>query len=136
MDSDFYYRLVALAPDAPDGGAARAEYLESLATRLGADSAQYGYAVKRLDEAIEHARKLKSEGKVYTSEQWESHDVQKSVAKAALRKARNSPLLPSPSGQYAQAVKLRSDYVGSTNFFMRDLYEAVTSSGNHTDWFK
>ena len=129
-------RSCALAADAPDGGAARAEYLGSLATRLGAESEQYKCAVKRLDDAIAHARKLKSEGKVYTAEQWESHDIQKTVAKAALRKARNHPALPSENIQYAEAVKVRSDYVGSTNFFMRDFYAMVTSRGFHTNWFK
>ena len=136
MDSELHDKLVALAEDAPDGGAARAAYLDSLATRLGAESEQYKCAVKRLDDVIAHARKLKSEGKVYTAEQWESHDIQKAVAKAALRKARNHPALPSANLQYAQAVKIRSDYVGSTNFFMRDFYDTVTSRGYHTNWFK
>ncbi len=81
----------SLRPKHLDGGAARAEYLGSLATRLGAESVQYKCAVKRLDEAIAHARKLKSEGKVYTAEQWESHDIQKAVAKVALKKAKNHP---------------------------------------------
>ena len=136
MDSELHDKIVALAEDAPDGGAARAAYLDALATRLGAESEQYKCAVKRLDDAIAHARKLKSEGKVYTAEQWESHDIQKAVAKAALRKARNHPALPPASMQYTEAVKIRSDYVGSTNFFMRDFYETVTSRGYHTNWFK
>ena len=136
MDSELHDKLVALAADAPDGGAARAEYLDSLATRLGAESEQYRCAVKRLDEAIAHARKLKNEGKVYTAEQWESHDVQKSVAKVALKKAKNHPDLPSASLQNSEAVRIRSEYVGNTNFFMRDFYAMVTSRGFHTNWFK
>ena len=92
--------------------------------------------MKRLDDAIAHARKLKSEGKVYTAEQWESHDIQKSVAKVALTKAKNHPDLPSASLQNSEAVRIRSDYVGNTNFFMRDFYAMVTSRGFHTNWFK
>ena len=136
MDGELHDKLVALAKDAPDGGAARAEYLGSLATRLGAESVQYKCAVKRLDEAIAHARKLKSEGKVYTAEQWESHDIQKAVAKVALKKAKNHPDLPSASLQNSEAVRIRGDYVGSTNFFMRDFYAMVTSRGFHMNWFK
>ena len=93
-------------------------------------------AGNRLDEAIAHARKLKSEGKVYTAEQWESHDIQKAVANAALKKAKNHPDLPSASLQNSEAVRIRSDYVGNTNFFMRDFYAMVTSRGFHTNWFK
>ena len=136
IDSDLYDKLVALAADAPDGGVARAEYLDSLATRLGAESAQYKCAVKRLDDAIAHARKLKADGKVYTAEQWEMHDVQKGIAKVALRKARNHPALPRASLQNGEAVRIRSDYIGNTNFFLRDFYEMVTSRGYHKNWFK
>ena len=135
IDSDLYDKLVALAADAPDGGVARAEYLDSLATRLGAESAQYKCAVKRLDDAIAHARKLKADGKVYTAEQWEMHDMQKGIAKVALRKARNHPALPRASLQNGEALRIRSDYIGNTNFFLRDFYEMVTSRGYHKNWF-
>ena len=73
---------------------------------------------------------------MYTAGQWESHDIQKTVANAALKKAKNHPDLPSASLQNSEAVRIRSDYVGSTNFFMRDFYAMVTSRGFHTNWFK
>ena len=136
MDSELHDKLVALATDAPDGGAARAKYLDSLATRLGAESAQYKCAVTRLDEAIAYARKLKSEGKVYTAEQWEARDIQKTVAKAASRPSRNGPALPKISQQNADALKIRGDYVGCSNFFVRDMLDDVTSAGYHKNWFK
>lgn len=136
IDGELYDKLVALAPDAPDGGAARAEYLDSLAARLGAGSEQFKCAVKRLDDAIAHARKLKAEGKVYTAEQWETRDVQKDIATTALAKAKNHPDLPSASLPNAQAVKIRSDYIGSTNFFFRDFYDTVTRGGNRKSWFQ
>ena len=48
--------------------------------RAGLPSWQYKAAVQRLDESIAHARKLANEGKVYTAEQWEDHDVQREIA--------------------------------------------------------
>lgn len=136
IDSELYDKLVALAKDAPDGGADREAYLDSIATRLGAGSEQYQCAVQRLDDAIAHARKLKDEGKVYTAEQWETHDVQKAVAEAANDAATNSASLPNMDSNTAKTLRMKSDYVGNTNFFMRDMFDKVTASGKHTNWFK
>ena len=136
MDSDLYDKLTALAPDAPDGGAARAAHLEKIATRFGADSAQYKCAVKRLDEAIDHARALKAAGKVYTAEQWETHDIQRTVAKTALKEATYPRNFPAPSFKYMKDVSVRSNYIGSTNLFVRDMHKTITSVGYHTGWFK
>jgi hypothetical protein len=129
MDKELYDKLVAL-----DGGAARKDYLDSLATRLGANSTQYKCAVKRLDEAISHARKLEGEGKVYSAEQWETHDIQKSIAKESLTPAEDSIYLP--PAKKTKLLTTRSSYTGSTNFIMRDLYKKLTDYGNHKDWFK
>ena len=136
IDSELYDKLMLLASDASDGGVARADYLDSLAMQLGKDSKQYRCAVERLDGAIAHARKLKNEGKVYTAEQWETHDVQKSVAKAALNKPKNRSDLPMPKGEAAEALQSMSEYMGCTNFIIRDLYKTLTKFGNHTEWFE
>ena len=136
IDSELYDKLMSLASDAPDGGAARAAYLDSLAVQLGGDSEQYRAAVERLDGAIAHARQLKNDGKVYTAEQWETRDVQKSVAKAALKPAANRPDLPKPQGQTAAALKSKSDFMGSTNFIIRELYETLTKAGYYKKWFE
>ena len=58
----------------------RNNYLTSLANRLGKSSSQYQAAVQRLDDAIALARKLKGDGKVYSTEQWENRDIQREVA--------------------------------------------------------
>jgi hypothetical protein len=136
IDAELYDKLMALAPNAPDGGAARTAYLDSLSTRLGAGSEQYKCAVNRLDEAIARARKLKAEGKVYSAAEWETRDVQRNIAKVALGKAKNDDSLPNLSRKHRNAIKIRSDYTGSTNFVMRDMYETLTQSGKHTDWFE
>ena len=136
IDSELYDKLMSLASDAPDGGAARAVYLESLAMQLGKDSEQYRCAVERLDGAIAHARELKDKGKVYTAEQWETHDVQKSVAKAALKKPENRPDLPKPKGQIAAELRVKSEFMGCTNFMIRELHESLTKAGHHTEWFE
>ena len=136
IDSELYDKLMSLASDASDGGVARADYLESLAMQLGKDSKQYRCAVERLDGAIAHARELKKEGKVYTAEQWETHDVQKSVAKAALNKPKNRRDLPMLKGEAADVLEKTSEYMGCTNFIIRDLYKTLTKFGNHTEWFE
>jgi len=136
IDSELYDKLMSLASDASDGGKARAAYLESLAMQLGKDSEQYRCAVERLDGAIAHARELKKEGKVYTAEQWETHDVQKSVAKAALNKPENRSDLPMPQGDTAKALQSMSEYMGCSNFIIRDLHETLTKAGDHTKWFE
>ena len=136
IDSELYDKLMLLASDASDGGAARAAYLESLAMQLGKDSEQYRCAVERLDGAIAHARELKDKGKVYTAEQWETHDVQKSVAEAALKEPKNRRDLPMPKGEAAEALKMMSEYMGCTNFMIRELHESLTKSGLHTEWFE
>ena len=33
-------------------------------------------------------------------------------------------------------LNARSNYVGSTNFIIRDMHNTITITGNHTDWFK
>jgi len=136
IDSELYDKLMSLASDAPDGGAARAAYLDSLAMQFGGDSEQYRAAVERLDGAIAHARQLKTEGKVYAAGQWETRDIQKSVAKTALKPAANRPDLPKPQGQAAAALKIKGEFMGCTNFIIRELYESLTKAGYHTNWFK
>ena len=136
IDAELYEKLMSLSSDASDGGAERTAYLDSLATRLGAGSEQYTCAVNRLDEAIAHARKLKADGKVYSAAEWETRDVQRNIAKVARGKAQNDNSLPKPNSQSRNALKIRSDYTGSTNFVMRDMYETLTQSGKHTDWFE
>ena len=91
--------------------------------------------MERLDEAIAYARKLKSEGKVYTVEEWEKRDVQKGIAKTASRLARNDSALPKMSQRNADELKIRGEYVGYSNFFVRNMLKDVTSAGYHKNWF-
>ena len=70
------------------------------------------------------------------AEQWETHDVQKAVAEAANDAATNSASLPKMDSNTAKTLRMKSDYVGNTNFFMRDMFDKVTASGKHTNWFK
>ena len=139
IDRELYDNLIALAGDAPDGGKAHNEYLGSLAERLGRDSAQYRAAVSRLDESIEHARKLMRENQVYDALQWEDHEVQRSVAAPNL-KNRDGELdtygvaLTNPA---KESLSKNSRYVGYTNAFFRDFLEPLVTAegGRHSDWF-
>jgi len=136
IDRDLYDKLMLLAKDAPDGGAARKKHLTSLAERLGKNSAQYKAAVQRLDESIAHARKLNAEGKVYTPEQWEDHDVQRQVA------APNLQNMQKGIGTYniirkdvAEDCSRNGRYANYTNTFFRDFFGTLVQNSNRSDWF-
>ena len=139
IDKDLYDKLMTLAKDdAPDGGVARAAYLDTLAEKLGQGSEQYKCAVSRLDEAIAHARNLMASGKVYSAEQWENHDVQRQVAAPNLAN-RNQKLdhyNVSVGNNTLKRYQQKGEYVGYTNSFFRDFLETVTLVGSHKDWFK
>ena len=139
IDKDLYDKLMMLAKDdAPDGGVKRQEYLDSLAEKLGSGSEQYKCAVQRLDEAIAHARTLMANGKVYSAEQWEDHDVQRQVAAPNLanenQKLKHYGI--KVSDNTVKRCQQKGAYVGYTNSFFRDFYETVTIVGLRKDWFK
>ncbi len=75
-------------------------------------------------------------GKVYTAEQWETHDIQRTVAKTALKEATYPRNFPAPSFKYMGDVSVRSNSIGSTNLFVRDMHKTITRVGYHTGWFK
>lgn len=137
IDKELYDKLMTLAKGAPDGGAARTKYLNSLAERLGRDSRQYNAAVQRLDESIAHARKLAEYGKVYTAEQWEDHDVQREIA------APNMAIMNEKVNTYGleiseQTLKLfahKGKYASYTNTFFRDFYNVLIKDSKHENWF-
>ncbi len=126
-----------LAKNAPDGGKARKSYLSSLAERLGQNSAPFKAAVQRLDEAIAHARKLNAEGKVYSAEQWEDHDVQRQIAAPNLLKMNESlnayglKIKDTTAEKYAQ----KGSNVSLTNNFFRDFYNVLIKNSPHANWF-
>ena len=137
IDRDLYDKLVSLAKDAPDGGRARADYLASLADRLGKGSESYKSAVNRLDESIAHARKLHAAGKVYTAEQWENHDVQRKIAAPNLTNmdAKLDTYNITLSEETTKLFKEKSHYVNFTNSFFRDMYDTVVKGTSHKNWF-
>ena len=139
IDRELYDKLMTLAKkDAPDGGAKRQAYLDSLAEKLGRESEQFKCAVQRLDDAIAHARTLMANGKVYSAEQWEDHDVQRQVAAPNLAN-RNQKLDHydiSVANNTVKTFQGRGEYVGYTNSFFRDFYDSVALVGLHKDWFK
>ena len=137
IDRDLYDKLVSLAKDAPDGGRARADYLASLADRLGKGSESYKAAVNRLDESIAHARKLHADGKVYFAEQWENHDVQRKIAAPNLANmgATLDTYNITLSEKTTTVFTGKSHYVNYTNSFFRDMYDTVVKGTSHENWF-
>lgn len=121
IDRDLYDHLMTLK-----SGEARDAYLGELQKRLGAGSAQYQAAVSRLDESIAHAEKLEREGKVYSAEDWEKPDVQKSVASAKnLAKS-----LPPVNGYSADkrtddVMLVYYNYTTAPNLYLRDFAEIL-----------
>ena len=134
IDKELYDKLMNLAPD---GGIARKNYLNSLAERLGKDSMQYKAAVQRLDESIAHARKLANEGKVYTAEQWEDHDVQREIAapNMATRDKKIDTNGAKISDKTLEAFTHKGKYASYTNTFFRDFYDVLIKGSKHEDWF-
>ena len=137
IDRELYDKLVALAKNAPDGGKARADYLASLADRLGKGSESYKAAVRRLDESIAHARKLHADGKVYSAEQWEDHDVQRKIAVPNLANmdAKLDTYNITLSEKTTTVFTGKSHYVNFTNSFFRDMYDTVVKGTSHKNWF-
>ncbi|MBR3221761.1 MAG: hypothetical protein IKF72_05950 [Kiritimatiellae bacterium] len=64
IDEDFYNKLMEMDRDP----AKKQAYLGSLASRISPKALKA--TENRLNEAIEHAKKLKQDGKVYNAEQW------------------------------------------------------------------
>ncbi len=44
--------------------------------------------------------------------------------------------IPQPIVNNMKNLNERSNYVGSTNFIIRDMHNTITIAGNHMDWFK
>jgi len=68
IDQDFYEHLIALDEDP----AKKQAYLDSIAPRISPAALRATEA--RLDEAIAHARKLATKGKVYGNAQWQNEE--------------------------------------------------------------
>jgi len=67
IDEDFYNKLMAMDRDP----AKKQAYLDSIAPRIS--PAALKATENRLDEAIDHAKKLRTENKVYGEAQWKDH---------------------------------------------------------------
>ena len=137
IDKDLYDKLMTLAKNAPDGGAKRKEYLSSLALRLGKNSAQYKAAVQRLDESIEHAKKLQSAGKVYSQETWENHEIQREIAKPniANRKQKLNTYGANFDETTLGTISHNGKFVNYSNTFFRDFYDVLIKGSPHQNWF-
>ena len=138
IDQELFDQLNSLAKDAPDGGAKRRAHLDTLAKSLGKNSAQYKFAVNRLDESIDYARKLQAQGRVYKAEDWENHDVQREIAKPNLKLEKGRAEFP--DGATGSARKLmeftqRGQYAGCTNMFFRDMSKQLLGR-NRKNWFQ
>jgi hypothetical protein len=104
-----------------------------------AGDARGAYApVRRLDESIAHARKLHADGKVYSAEQWEDHDVQRKIAAPNLANmdAKLDTYNITLSEKTTKLFKEKSHYVNFTNSFFRDMYDTVVKGTTHENWFK
>ncbi len=71
IDQETYDKLMTMDGDTAE----RRDYLDGLKKDLGPGDA-YDNAVSRLDDAIKYAKKLQSEDRVYTMEQWKDEGVQ------------------------------------------------------------
>lgn len=126
IDRELYDRLVALK-----SGAQRRAHLAELKSRLGPE--QYKAAVSRLDEAIAHAEKLRREGKVYDAAQWETREVQRTVAALGTRLQALPPVAGARPRPAFEADFLREyNYTMAPTVFGRDLLRGIRRKG----WFE
>ena len=126
IDRELCDRLVALKSGAP-----RRAYLADLKSRLGA--AQYKAAVSRLDEAIAHAEKLRREGKVYDAAQWETREVQRTVAALGSRLKELPPVAGARPRPAFEADFLREyNYTMAPTVFGRDMIPGI----GRKNWFQ
>ena len=125
IDRELYDRLVALK-----SGSQRRAHLAELKSRLGPE--QYKAAVSRLDEAIAHAEKLQREGKVYDAAQWETQEVQRSVAALGTMLKELPPVAGArPNAAYEKKFLKDYNYTMAPTVFGRDLLRGIRRKG----WF-
>jgi hypothetical protein len=88
------------------------------------------------DESIEYARQLETQGKVYSAEQWENHDIQCQIAKPNLR---NRDAKIGTYGKMKQNVaddySTHAHYVTYSNTFFRDFFVPLLKGTNRVNWF-
>ncbi len=124
MDRDLYDRLVALK-----SGSARKSHLAEIRKRLGEDSPQFKAAVTRLDEAIKYAEGLMKEGRVYSTDQWETQECQRAIAS---RQPKEEDMLSTKGMKHTDEldnVKANMFYVLSDNFVFRDMLKSDIMPG-------
>ena len=100
-------------------GPAREEHLGQLRSRLSDEA--FDAAVKRLDEAIAHAEKLQTEGKVFAPEDFEKHEIQKKILKnnSSLKLPERNHSAPLSTPEAKDAVKQYRKH--NCDLFTRDL---------------
>lgn len=124
IDQELYDKLMALK-----GGEAREAHLEQLRSRLSDEALDA--AVKRLDDAIAHAEKLHSEGKVLTTEDFGKRDVQKKILNnnSGIKLPERNHAAPLDTPEAKEATKQFRKH--SCDLFSRDLVRTIAKKG----WF-
>ena len=117
IDQETYDHLMALDADP----ARKQAFLDSLAARI--PQAAIEATKTRLDEAIAHAKKLKEEDRVYSTEDWESHE-----RLGQLERMQSTVELPSGQGRTitkeARESRLVADYLARKcpSYYARDYF--------------
>ena len=128
IDKDLYDSLIALR-----GGAARRAHLNNLKARLGDGTTQYNAAVKRLDDAILYAMKLNEAGRVYTKEQWETKEIQRTVmshqTKFEAKELDGQATIQNDNVKNYYIARVASTL--TNNLFFRDIEKGISRPG----WF-
>ena len=131
IDSDLCDKLLELASDDKK----RQAFFNELTSHLPPDAVKAAW--NRLSEAIGHARYLKSIGHVIPTEDWEKHDVQRTVAGKMPPDSDLNQYTPlpkrkgvAPSGMTAMTAGLVADHERN-GYFRRDLMRKIAKK----DWF-
>ena len=93
--------------------------------------------MQRLDEAIDHARNLAKDGKVYNEADWENHDTQRKIATPNLaNKERKLDTYGANINEKTLEVMTNNGrYVSYSNTFFRDFYDVLIKGSPHENWF-
>lgn len=134
IDEELYNHLMELGRN----GTARKNYIADLKAHLSGPAVDA--AVKRLDDAVAHAKKLAEHGKVVSKADWSTHETQRKIVGIIDRKSKNvrkkelplvDPGLDPFFDKKGKSV-VASDYTFLSNgFFRRDILRAIAKDG----WF-
>ena len=88
-------------------------------------------------EVCRCAKKLQSDGKVYSQEAWENHEIQREIAKPNIdnRKQKLNTYGANFDETTLGTISHNGKFVNYSNTFFRDFFDVLIKDSKHKDWF-